>query len=120
MRVMTPVAQENLRKLVAVGGTVATGTDLSLGPDYHRELCLLQDAGIGQWDILRCATVNAAAFLGRTGELGELTPGRAADLVLLEADPTADARNLAEIWQVYKAGKHIDRYRLSLPRPARL
>lgn len=115
MRVMTPVAQENLRRLAAAGGTVVTGTDLSLGADFHRELELLQDAGIGPWDVLRCATVNAAAFLGRTRELGELAPGYAADLVLLDADPSADARNLADIWQVYKAGRPVDRTALDLP-----
>lgn len=115
MRVMTPVAQENLRRLVAAGGTVVTGTDLSLGPDYHRELELLQDAGIGPWDVLRCATVNAAAFLGKNRELGELAPGYAADLVLVDADPSADARNLARIWQVYKAGEPVDRTALDLP-----
>lgn len=115
MRVMTPVAQENLRRLVAAGGTVVTGTDLSLGADYHRELELLQDAGIGQWDILRSATANAAAFLGRAGDLGVLAPGYAADLVLLEADPAADARNLASIWQVCKAGQIIDTAALDLP-----
>lgn len=115
MRVMTPVAQENLRSLVAAGGTVVAGTDLSLGPDYHRELELLQDAGIGAWDVLRCATVNGASFLGKAGELGELRRGHAADLVLLDADPSADVRNLAAIWQVYKAGELIDRTALDLP-----
>jgi len=117
---MTPVAQENLRRLSAAGGTVVTGTDLSLGPEYHRELELLQDAGIEPWDVLRCATVNAADYLGRTGELGRIAEGHAADLVLLEADPAADVRNAAAIWTVYKAGEPIDRAALNLPgaRPA--
>jgi len=120
MRVMTPVAQENLRKLNAAGGTVVTGTDLSLGPEYHRELELLQDAGIAPWDVLRCATVNAADYLGKTGELGRIAAGHAADLVLLEADPAADIRNVAAIWKVYKAGEPVDRAALNLPgaRPA--
>ena len=109
MRVMTPVAQENLRRLVAAGGTVVTGTDLSLGADYHRELELLRDAGIAPWDILRCATVNGAAFLGKSGELGALAPGYRADLVLLDADPTADVANFAAIWQVMKAGEVVGR-----------
>lgn len=59
----------------AAGGTVVTGTDLSLGADYHRELELLQGAGLAPWDVLRCATVNGAAFLGRTHDLGSLMPG---------------------------------------------
>ncbi len=117
MRVMTPVAQDNLRRVVAAGGTVVTGTDLSLGADYHRELELLQDAGLGPWDVLRCATVNGAAFLGRT-DLGTLAPGHAADLVLLDADPGQDARNLSAIWRVAKGGQLIGRDALNLPRAA--
>jgi imidazolonepropionase-like amidohydrolase len=105
MRVMTPVAQDNLRRLVAAGGVVVTGTDLSLGADYHRELELLRDAGLGPWDILRAATANAAAFLGRSGSLGALAPGHAADLVVVDADPSADTGNLARIWRVYKGGE---------------
>jgi imidazolonepropionase-like amidohydrolase len=114
MRVMTPVAQDNLRRVVAAGGTVVTGTDLSLGADYQRELELLQEAGLAPWDVLRCATVNGAAFLGRK-DLGALAPGHAADLVLLEADPGQDARNLSAIWRVIKGGQLIDRDALDLP-----
>jgi imidazolonepropionase-like amidohydrolase len=114
MRVMTPVAQDNLRRVAAAGGTVVTGTDLSLGADYHRELELLQDAGLDPWDVLRCATTGGAAFLGRS-DLGGLAPGQAADLVLLDADPGLDARNLSAIWRVVKGGEVIDRDALDLP-----
>jgi imidazolonepropionase-like amidohydrolase len=99
----------------AAGGTVVTGTDLSLGADYHRELELLQGAGLAPWDVLRCATVNGAAFPGRTHDLGSLMPGYAADLVLLDADPGQDARNLTAIWRVDKGGQLIDRDALDLP-----
>lgn len=113
---MTPIAQENLRRLVAAGGTVVTGTDLSLGPDYHRELALLQEAGIAPGDILRCATENAASFLGREADLGgPLRPGRLADILLLDEDPAADIRNLTAIWRVYKGGTLVDRAGLALP-----
>lgn len=119
MKVMTPIAQENLRRLVAASGTVVTGTDLSLGPDYHRELALLQEAGVSPWDILRCATGNAARFLGRERDLGRLRPGRMADILLLDEDPTADVGNLTAIWRVYKGGELIDREGLALPGLAR-
>jgi imidazolonepropionase-like amidohydrolase len=114
MKVMTPIAQENIRRLVAAGGTVVTGTDLSLGPEYHRELALLQEGGLQPWEVLQAATQNAGVFLGRA-DLGTIRPGQAADLLLVEDDPTADIRNLAKIWQVYKGGELVDRAGLRLP-----
>lgn len=114
MRVMTPVAQENLRRLVDAGGVVATGSDLSLGPDLLRELELLQDAGIDPWDALACATVHAARFLGTDQHMGAVAPGKVADLVLVDDDPTADVSRLSGIAMVMKGGQVIDRSRLQL------
>jgi imidazolonepropionase-like amidohydrolase len=115
MRVMTPVAQENLRMLAAAGGTVVTGTDLSFGPDYHRELRLLQDAGIPPMEIIRAATCNAARFLGLEHRLGALEPGHDADLIVVDRDPTTDVAHLSAPWMVVKAGQPIDRRGLDLP-----
>jgi imidazolonepropionase-like amidohydrolase len=115
MKIMTPVAQDNLRRLVEAGGVMVTGTDLSLGPDYHRELRLLQDAGIAPIEIIRAATCHAARFLGRERELGALTVGARADFLVVDRDPTADVGRLAEIWMVVKDGRQVDRARLSLP-----
>lgn len=115
MEVMTPVAQENVRRLVEAGGTLVTGTDLSLGPDYLHELELLQDAGIAPWDVLRAATHNGGIFLDRRDQLGDIAPGRVADIVLLDADPSEDVRNVSQIWRVYKGGEQVDRDALDLP-----
>jgi imidazolonepropionase-like amidohydrolase len=109
MRVMTPVAQENLRKLIAAGGVVVTGTDLSLGAAMHREMRLLQQAGVPAWDVLRSATVNGAAFLGRETTMGVVQPGMVGDLIVVDDDPTADVANLQTISLVMKAGELVDR-----------
>ncbi len=63
MKVRTPVAQENLRRLDEVGGTVVLGTDQSLGPAVHRELELLVAGGIAPLDAIRMGTLNGAIFL---------------------------------------------------------
>jgi imidazolonepropionase-like amidohydrolase len=47
-------------------------------------------------EIIRAATVTAARLLGAPGELGTLTPGAHADLVVLDGDPLADIGVLAE------------------------
>ncbi len=115
MRVMTPVAQENLRALVAAGGVVATGTDLSLGPEMHRELYLLQAAGIAPLEVLRCATLHGATFLGARHDLGTVETGKLADLVIVDEDPTRDVGALQSIFMVLKGGSPVARERLDLP-----
>lgn len=115
MRVMTPIAQENLRMLVEAGGVVAAGTDLSFGPDYHRELELLQQAGIPPMEIVRAATHHGARVIGRDAELGTVAVGGLADLIVVGDDPTRDVRNLSRISTVLKAGRTVDRSALDLP-----
>lgn len=115
MKLMTPVAQENLRRIVAAGGIVALGTDQSSGPAVHRELELLVAGGIPPLEALRIATLNAARFLGREATLGSIQEGKIADLLLVEADPREDIRNLRRIVQVVKAGQLVDRAALALP-----
>jgi imidazolonepropionase-like amidohydrolase len=115
MKVMTPVAQENLKRLHEAGGVVVLGTDQSLGAAVHRELELLVEGGIAPIDALRIATRNGAVFLGREKDLGTIEPGKLADLVLLDADPTKDIDNAKKIHAVIKGGVVIDRARLEIP-----
>ena len=115
MKVMTPVAQENLRKLDEVGGIVALGTDQSLGPAVHRELELLVGGGITPLEAIKIGTLNAAIFLGREKDMGSIEAGKLADIVLLDADPTKDINNVKRIHTVIKDGKVVDRSRLAIP-----
>lgn len=115
MKVMTPVAQENLRKINAAGGIVALGTDQSAGPAVHRELELLVQGGISPLDAIRIGTLHGAAFLGKERELGSVEEGKLADLVLLDADPLQDINNTKQIYMVIRDGKIIDRSSLDLP-----
>ena len=116
MKVMTPVAQENIRKLNAVGkDIIALGTDRSSGADVHRELELIVAGGVPAADAIVMATRNAARFLGTLDEFGTIEVGKLADLVLLTADPTADINNAKAIDMVVKAGQVIDRKKLDLP-----
>jgi len=114
MKLMTPVAMENLRKLHEAGGVLVLGTDQTLGPAVHRELELLQKAGIPAAALTRIATLNGAIFLGRAQQSGSIEVGKDADAVLLSKDPTRDIRNAREIEQVMKGGVVIDREALPL------
>jgi imidazolonepropionase-like amidohydrolase len=114
MKLMTPIAQENVRKIDAAGGVIALGTDQTIGPAVHREMELLVAAGIAPIDVIRIATHNAAAFLGKEEEFGRIAAGLHADLVLLNADPSVDINNTKDIDAVIKNGTIIDRKSLNL------
>ena len=115
MKVMTPVAQENMRLINAAGGVVALGSDQSSGPASHRELELMVNGGISALDAIRAGTLNAALFLGRDRDYGSIEEGKVADLVLLAADPSVDIRNAAKIDRVFKGGVQVNRAALDLP-----
>jgi imidazolonepropionase-like amidohydrolase len=114
MKVMNPVAQENVRRIHAAGGVVACGTDESSGAATQRELELLAAAGISPLDVIRIATYNSAVFLGKADQLGSIDAGKLADLVLLSKDPAADINNAKSIVFVMKGGQIIDESLLPL------
>jgi len=114
-KALLPYIKENVRNLYDAGGVLAVATDRSNGPLYFREMQLLAELGIPAADIVRMGTLHGAQFLGLEDDLGTISAGKLADLVLLEADPTADIRNAEAIAAVIKNGKIIDRSALALP-----
>jgi imidazolonepropionase-like amidohydrolase len=114
MKIMTPIAMENVRKIDAAGGTVASGTDQSSGPALQHELELLNAAGIAPLKVIQIATHNSAVFLGKAEQMGSIETGKLADLVLLAKDPTLDINNAKSIVFVMKDGQIIDESKLPL------
>jgi len=104
-----PAARRNVVRLVRAGIPVAAGSDAGNigtfhGPALHRQLLLLEEAGLSRGEALAAATLGAAQALGREGELGSVQVGKLADLLVLEASPLADLRNTARIHAVVKDG----------------
>ena len=119
MKLMTPIAQDNLKKIHQAGGILAVATDQTIGPAVHREMELLQAAGIPAAQIVTIATLNGARHLGRETELGSIQTGKMADALLLSADPTLDINNAKQIVAVIKDGVLIDEDKLPLAGGAR-
>ena len=115
MKIMTPVAQDNIKRLDAAGAIMALGTDQSSGPAVHRELELMVSGGVPTANAIRIATLNSARFLGRDRDLGSIEEGKIADLVMLDADPLDDINNAKRVNMVVKSGEIIDRGKLDLP-----
>ncbi len=72
------------------GITLVPGTDGWAGIGLHRELELYVAGGIPAPEVLRIATWNGAKVAGAAAERGRIERGQAADLVLVEGDPSVD------------------------------
>src|SRR5881396_1021017 len=106
-------AWDNILTLVGgfqrAGGMVLAGTDcpnvaIVSGFSLHRELELLVRAGLSPMEAIMAATRRPAERLGKRDVFGTIAPGRAADLLLLAADPLADIRNIRRIERVMARG----------------
>lgn len=87
-------------------------------PNLHVELQLLVDSvGMSPLEAIRAATQVGARALGMSDSLGTLTPGKKADLVILNADPSLDIANTMSVLAVMKAGRLYERPRPMVPPP---
>jgi len=87
-----------------------SGAELSpvpFGGGTHRDIEMLVEAGLTPLAAIRAATFDSARVLSRNAnpDYGSVQSGKIADLVLLDADPTTDIRNLRRIHRVMRAGQ---------------
>ena len=112
-------AVRNTGKLAAAGVPIGLGSDGGSSLDFpgfmtHRELELLDKAGLSPMDVIVAATRTGALALRKTDELGTIEPGRYADLLLVSANPLEDVRNLRKIDRIMLHGEWVDRAHLTL------
>lgn len=99
----------------------ASGVRLVLGDDfgainfphgsYADELSYyVEQVGIPAMDVLTWATRNGAEVLGRGGELGTVTAGKLADLLVVDGDPVADVNVLSDpaaLLGIFQGGRAV-------------
>jgi imidazolonepropionase-like amidohydrolase len=68
----------------------------------HHELELYTQAGIPANEVLKIATYNAALDCKLQNEYGQILPGRDADLILIDGDPTTDISTIRRVALVIK------------------
>lgn len=103
------------RAFAAAGGTLVAGTDptgyggVIPGFSSVRQLQLMLEAGFDFETVIRIASLDGARFLGRDAEIGSIAPGKRADLILIDGDPSSDPAALERLQYVFKAGVGYDR-----------
>jgi imidazolonepropionase-like amidohydrolase len=106
----------DVRAMHRAGIPFLAGTDVGgiprvyPGSGLHEELeRLVRDGGLSPLDALRSATVNIVRFFPATRMGDPFAPSMPADLVLLDADPLLDIRNVRRIRGVMKGERWFDR-----------
>jgi predicted amidohydrolase YtcJ len=115
------------RSLVAAGATVAGGSDWDvssfnpfeamatgmsrINPEQPARAALYAGEVLTLDELLHAYTINAARLLGREAEIGSLTVGKAADVILLDrhlsAQSTAQDVRATRVTQTFFAGRPV-------------
>jgi imidazolonepropionase-like amidohydrolase len=111
-------ARENqlrfLKRVYDAGGSLVPSTDTGAAPNQvpgfalHRELALFSEAGIPNAKVIEMATSGAARVLRKEGEIGSITPGKRADILVLGGNPIADIANTRRVEVVIKDGRAFE------------
>ena len=91
------------------GTDTPAGVYIFPGFSLHEELQRFVAAGFTPLEALQTATLNPARFFGVESEFGTVETGKAADLVLLTANPLTGIENTQKIAGVMAKGQYFSR-----------
>jgi imidazolonepropionase-like amidohydrolase len=99
----------NLKRVSEAGVTIAMGTDagnpLTLhGPSVYGEMEAMQAAGLSPLQVLTASTRGGATAMGLAPSIGTVEKGKAADLLIVGADPATNIANLRQVRWVVRGG----------------
>ena len=109
-----PKARQLEVEFFRAGGLLIAGTDPTGGggviPGYsdQREVELLVESGLTPLEAIKVTTLNGATYLGRADKVGSIAPGKQADLVVLDGDPSARISDIRKVELVFKQGVGYD------------
>jgi imidazolonepropionase-like amidohydrolase len=102
------IQARNLAKLSAAGMKIVVGTDGNTPWAPHVEMADMVASGMTPSQVIVAATKNGAEFL-RMADAGTIAAGKAADFIVLDANPLDDITNTRRIAAVYLGGVAVDR-----------
>jgi imidazolonepropionase-like amidohydrolase len=99
---------DNFKANVITGIMIGTGTDVVFHDrpitPIADEIIALANAGLGVLGAICAATQKSGAIL-RQSAIGEITPGKQADILLVEGNPVEDMSALKSVYRVYVCGE---------------
>ena len=101
------ITGQSLAKAFPAGVKIAFGTDAGVSKHGKNadEFELMVKHGMPASAAIQAATINAATLLGVEKEVGSLESGKAADIIAVAGDPTADVTVLKSVKFVMKNGQ---------------
>lgn len=115
MQATREVRLSNIGRLHQAGATILAGSDTQSGvfpgAGLHRELVTLVASGLTPAEAIRAATLSSAKYLAGKAEpdSGSIAPGKRADLILVNGDPTKNIAALSDIREVILNGSLLER-----------
>ena len=105
-RLVGRTQRENFRKAARAGAKLAFGSDAGVYPHgwNGKQFAKMVEWGLTPLQAIQAATANAADLLGWADRVGQLTPGRFADVVAVSGDPLRDVTELERVKFVMKGG----------------
>jgi imidazolonepropionase-like amidohydrolase len=106
------------RAFAAAGGLLVSGPDPTGAGDVlpgfgdQRGIELLAEDGFSPAEAIRIATLNGAIYLGRQKEIGSVTTGKNADLVVIKGDPSKQISDIENVEIIFKDGIGYDSNKL--------
>jgi len=97
-----------LKMFYDAGIPIVAGTDSLAGFVLHSELESYVAAGIPAPKVLQLATLGAARVMRRDAETGSVAVGKAADVILVDGDPTARIADIRRVVTVIQGGNLYD------------
>ena len=104
-------AMEQFARLIRAGVRLAGGSDCGWGSypfgDFQGEIIAMHDAGLSPMEAILAGTRNPADALGILDQTGTVEPGKNADLVLVDGDPSSNIDALRNVKTVFKQGIQV-------------